>query len=50
MMRVVMDANVLMSALLFGGKPSLIVDMAKEGRVELFVSPFIRQPHPGMCR
>lgn len=40
-MRVVLDTNVLVSALLFGGKPSRIVELAKDGRIELFVSPFI---------
>lgn len=40
-MRVVADTNVLVSALLFGGKPSRIVELAKDGLIELFVSPFI---------
>ena len=40
-MRVVLDTNVFVSALLFGGKPSRIVELAKDGRIELFVSPFI---------
>ena len=40
-MRVVIDTNVLVSALLFGGKPSSIVESAKDGRIELCVSPFI---------
>ena len=40
-MRVVADTNVLVSALLFGGKPSRVVELAKDGLIELFVSPFI---------
>ena len=36
-----MDTNVLVSAILFGGKPSRIVELAKDGLIELFVSPFI---------
>lgn len=40
-MRVVLDTNVLVSALLFGGKPSRIVKLAKDGLIELVVSPFI---------
>lgn len=40
-MRVVLDTNVLVSALLFGGKPAKIVELAKDGSIELFVSPFI---------
>lgn len=40
-MRVVIDTNVLVSALLFGGNPSKVVELAKEGALELFLSPFI---------
>lgn len=40
-MRVTLDTNVLVSALLFGGLPSTILDIIKDGKAELFVSPFI---------
>lgn len=46
-MRVVMDTNVLVSALLFGGKPSQIVDLVKDGRIKLFLSPFILEEFEG---
>lgn len=41
MPRVVIDSNVLVSALHFGGTPEALLLLANEGRVELFVSPFI---------
>ena len=41
MLRVAIDSNVLVSALHFGGTPEALLLLANEGRVELFVSPFI---------
>jgi len=41
MPRVAIDSNVLVSALHFGGTPEALLLLANEGRVELFVSPFI---------
>ncbi|MES1256432.1 MAG: putative toxin-antitoxin system toxin component, PIN family [Acidobacteriota bacterium] len=37
-MKVVADTNVLVSALVFGGKPQAILDLAHDGGVELFIS------------
>ena len=41
MIRIVLDTNVLVSALLFGGLPARIVKLVNMGAVELFISPFI---------
>lgn len=37
-MRLVLDTNVVLSALLWGGKPRLLLEAAREDRVELFTS------------
>ena len=34
---VVVDTNVIVSALLFGGTPGRLIDLWKEGRIQLFV-------------
>jgi putative PIN family toxin of toxin-antitoxin system len=36
--RVVADSNVYVSAIVFGGKPMTLLDLADEGDIELFVS------------
>jgi putative PIN family toxin of toxin-antitoxin system len=36
--RVVADSNIYVSAIVFGGKPMMLLEMAEEGEVELFVS------------
>lgn len=41
MTRVVLDSNVLISALHFGGKPEELLLLANEGAIELFLSSFI---------
>lgn len=41
MRRVVLDSNVLISALHFGGKPEELLLLANQGGIELFVSPYI---------
>lgn len=38
-MRVVADTNVLVSAIVFGGPPGRIVELAAEGRLQLIISP-----------
>ena len=38
-MRVVFDTNVIISALLFGGKPKEAVDLCLAGQIEVCVSP-----------
>jgi len=35
--QVVVDTNVIVSALLFGGTPGRLIDLWKEGRIQLFV-------------
>lgn len=40
-MRIVVDTNVLMSGIFFGGVPGEILDAWKEGRIALVVSPEI---------
>jgi len=39
--RVVVDTNVLLSAILFGGTPGRILDAWRTGQVELVMSPDI---------
>src|SRR3990172_6294046 len=41
MARVVLDSNVLISALHFGGPPEELLLLANEGSIELFLSAFI---------
>ena len=41
MKRIVADTNVLVSALQFGGKPKLLLDLAVDGQVDLLVSESI---------
>lgn len=38
-MRVVLDTNVLISALLFGGNPQAILDLVSDGEIQLVISP-----------
>ena len=40
-MRVVADTNVYVSAIIFGGKPQAILDLAQDGQIELFISDAI---------
>ncbi len=37
-MKVVADTNVIVSAIVFGGKPQAILDLAQDGQIELFIS------------
>ena len=41
MKRVVADTNVLVSALQFGGKPKLLLDLATDGQIDLAISEAI---------
>lgn len=41
MMKVVIDTNVIISALNFDGKPKKILQLANEGAFKIFISPFI---------
>ena len=38
MIRVVADSNVYVSAIIFGGKPQAVLELAQEGQIELFIS------------
>ena len=40
-MKVVADTNILVSAIIFGGNPQAVLDLAQEGQIELFVSDAI---------
>lgn len=40
-MRVVLDTNVVISALAYGGKPFILLSMARKSEVELVFSPFL---------
>lgn len=40
-MRVVLDTNVIISALSYGGKPLTLLSLARKGEIELLISPFI---------
>lgn len=44
-MRVVLDTNVLLSAILFGGTPGRILDAWRAGQVEFVMSPDIVDEH-----
>jgi putative PIN family toxin of toxin-antitoxin system len=39
--RVVFDTNIFLSALTFGGKPEVVFEMVRAGRLQLVVSPAI---------
>ncbi len=44
MLRVVVDTNVYVSALNFGGVPDEVLELARRGRIELFISmPIVRE-------
>ena len=38
MIKVVVDTNVYISAILFGGKPEEVRRLAREGKIQLFIS------------
>jgi len=43
-LRIVVDTNVYVSALNFGGVPDQVLELARRGRIELFVSmPIVRE-------
>lgn len=48
MYRVVLDTNVFISAIVFGGKPREILELILEGKVALFVSEAILQEIAGV--
>lgn len=48
--RVVADSNVLISALHRRGTPQAIIDLARTGEVDLYLSPFILDEVSGILR
>jgi len=40
------DSNILVSAIVFGGKPGELLDMANRGEIDLVVSPEIAGGRP----
>jgi putative PIN family toxin of toxin-antitoxin system len=49
-LKVVLDTNVIVSALNFRGKPWQILNLAIERRIELFISPFIIEETEGVLK
>ena len=47
-MRVVLDTNVIISGLNFPGNEPLVLDLARRGRFELYLSPFILEEVAGV--
>ena len=47
-MRVVLDTNVIVSGLNFPGNERIVLDLARRGRFELYLSPFILQETAGV--
>lgn len=43
MLRVVLDTNIYISAILFGGSPEKILDLAEAGELKVFISPAITE-------
>lgn len=41
MIKVVLDTNIIVSAIVFGGKPRDIINLIQEGKVHAFISSFI---------
>lgn len=41
MYKVVVDTNIIVSAVIFDGKPEKILTLVNQGRIEIFLSPFI---------
>ncbi|MXY94516.1 MAG: putative toxin-antitoxin system toxin component, PIN family [Caldilineaceae bacterium SB0664_bin_27] len=47
-MRVVLDTNIFISGLNFSGNERLVLELARRGRFELYLSPFILQETVGV--
>lgn len=45
MARVVVDTNILVSATVFGGLPDRVLDLAREGKIEIITSPCILEEY-----
>jgi hypothetical protein len=49
-MRVVLDTNILISALLFGGIPDRIIELIRAKRIDCYLSPFILHEFENILR
>ena len=47
-MKVVLDTNVIVSGLNFPGNERIVLDLARRGRYELYLSPFILEESAGV--
>ncbi len=45
MARIVVDTNILVSATVFGGLPDRVLDLAREGKIEIITSPCILEEY-----
>ncbi len=43
MLRVVVDTNVYISAIFWGGKPRHVIDLSRDGKIQIFISEDIEQ-------
>jgi|SRR3990167_4423530 len=50
MPRLVLDTNVIVSAIIFGGKPEIILNLIQQGNIEGFISRFIITETCGILR
>lgn len=50
MLRATFDTNILVSALLFGGLPQKLIELAKNEQIELVLSPFILEEFSGKLK
>jgi len=41
MIKIVLDTNILISAILFGGNPQKILSLIIDNKIQAFISPFI---------
>ena len=49
-MRAVLDANIVISGLVFPGNERQVLELARQGAFELYLSPFIMQEIAGVLR
>lgn len=41
MIKVILDTNIIISAIVFGGKPREVFDLIQSGRIQAYITPFI---------
>ena len=44
MLRIVVDTNIYISAIFWGGKPRHVIDLARDGKIQIFTSEDIINP------